>query len=85
MRRNYLHIIIVCALVLILLIIGAVNIHTNWLWFQEIEYERVYLTIMLARVKLGAAVALALAATLLANVFIRKFSLFRGAENKKHL
>jgi uncharacterized membrane protein (UPF0182 family) len=64
----------ILALVLLLVVIGglgqAVSLYTDWLWFDEVQYTQVFVTILLARTGLVVVTALALFTVLYANVWI---------------
>ena len=69
MKRNRL-IFVFAALVAILPVAAAaVNLYTDWLWFQEIGYSGVFATIFNARLTLGFGVAGVMFVFLAANVF----------------
>ena len=65
-------------LLLIILITGipaAVEFYTDWLWFQEVGYERVFFRSLAVRTLVAAGVGLAAFALLAGNVIVSMRSL----------
>src|SRR6478736_6185553 len=71
MRRRWLLVSLIIAVALLLVVPSAASYYTDWLWFREIGYERVFLRTLNAQ-------ALVFAATL-AVVFILLFVNFAVA------
>src|SRR5437870_11358695 len=59
---------LVVALVVLAVLLQLVPLYTDWLWFQEVGYGQVFLTTLSLRGTLFAAVALAVALFLWANL-----------------
>src|SRR5437763_257660 len=61
-RRGKIVIGVLVALVVLLSILGSlVQVYTNWLWYGEVGYRKVYSTILLTRIVLFLVVGLVLA------------------------
>ncbi|MGI8666433.1 MAG: UPF0182 family membrane protein [Jatrophihabitans sp.] len=69
-RRGKIAIGVLVALFVLLSVLGSlVSVYTNWLWFGEVGYRKVFRTILLTRVVLFLIVGLVLAVIIGANVY----------------
>lgn len=70
MRKNLPVVFALLALAVVPAVRGAADLYIQWLWFLEVGYKEVFLTVFLTGVELGVAVGGALLVLLLVNMFI---------------
>src|ERR1700704_123508 len=69
-RRGKIVIGVLVALFVLLSLLGSlVQVYTNWLWFGEVGYRKVFSTILLTRIVLFLVVGLALQAIIASKVY----------------
>ena len=60
----------VAVLILAVALLRAVGLITEWLWFQEVEYQTVFIVTLLAKIKTGALFGAGICILLAANLLI---------------
>ena len=78
-RRVYYTFLGVLFLLLLLVVAGA-RLYTDWLWFQALEYQRVFLTIILSDVGLRLGVGVAFFILLFTSLMFTRGHLLRAAQ-----
>jgi len=69
---------LIIAFVLFLLLRFGVTMYTDWLWFQSVNFERVYLTSLLARAAVFFAAGLPFAVIFAGNLILARWFSTRG-------
>ncbi len=70
-RRGKILIGVLIGLIVIVSVLGSLtNIYTNWLWFGEVGFRKVYSTILITRVVMFLIVGVVLAVIIGANVYL---------------
>ncbi len=59
-------------IILFSILLGLVNLYTEWLWFTEVNFESIFVKILLTKVALGAISGLLFFAFLVANILIAR-------------
>ena len=78
-RRVYYTFLGVLFLLVILAVAGA-RLYTDWLWFQSLEYQRVFLTIILSDIGLRLGVGVAFFILLFTSLMFTRGYLLRAAQ-----
>ena len=70
--RGLLLLIPVVAVVLLSTASQILGLYTDWLWFREVQFTSVFLTVLRTQVLLGAGTAVAFFLILYGNVFLAR-------------
>jgi len=73
-------ILIVVAIILLVFLKAGANLYTDWLWFQELNYQNVFLTIIISDIGLRVAVGLALFILLFLNLMLTRQHLIKASK-----
>jgi len=73
-RRGLRILLLVLALALFLLLGQAIPLYTDWLWYKEVALESVFITILKAKLALGAIMGVAFFITLYINLYLARRS-----------
>ena len=68
------------AIIFILFTIAGSKFYTDWLWFQSVNYQRVFLTIMATDIGLRVAVGFGFFILLFFNLFLTRKELLRSSQ-----
>ena len=76
---------IILAIVLIIVLLGlyGARLYTDWLWFQSLNYQQVFTTILLSKAGLRFAVGFAIFVFLFINLYLTRGSLLRATQKAK--
>lgn len=78
--RRAISIFIALAVILLALAIAGARLYTDWLWFQSLNYQRVFMTIIISDIGLRVAVGLTFFVLLFINLMLTRGPLLRAAE-----
>ncbi|MCL6638342.1 MAG: UPF0182 family protein, partial [Firmicutes bacterium] len=70
---------VVLAVILLAVVVGGARLYTDWLWFQSLQYQRVFVTIILSDIGLRVAVGLAFFIVLFLNLLLTRGALLQAA------
>jgi len=70
---------------LVLLTVAGSKMYTDWLWFQSLNYQRVFLAIIVTDIGLRAAVGLGIFVILFLNLLISRKELIRASQKARVL
>lgn len=76
---------VILAAVLILIVLGlyGARLYTDWLWFQSLNYQRVFTTIILSKAGLRFAVGFILFLFLFINLYLTRGPLLKATQKTK--
>jgi len=78
--RRAISIIIGLVFILLVLTIAGARLYTDWLWFQSLNYQRAFITIIISDIGLRVAVGLAFFVLLFINLMLTRGPLLRATE-----
>lgn len=70
----------IIAVIIVVLAVSGAKLYTDWLWFQSLNYQSVFTTIIISEIGLRLAVGVALFVFLFANLFFTRGPLLKAAQ-----
>jgi len=80
LRRAVSFILFFAALVILSLAVNGSRLYTDWLWFQSMNYQHVFMTILLSEIGLSVAVGLILFVVLFINLMLTRGPLLKATQ-----
>ena len=79
-RRAFNIIAVIAAIIIIALAVSGARLYTDWLWFQSLNYQRVFMTIVVSDIGLRVAVGLTFFLFLFINLLLTRGPLLKAAQ-----
>jgi uncharacterized membrane protein (UPF0182 family) len=71
---------LIAAIIIFILAVSGAKLYTDWLWFQSLNYQKVFSTIIISEIGLRIAVGLVLFIFLFANLLFTRGPLIRATQ-----
>jgi uncharacterized membrane protein (UPF0182 family) len=79
--RNMVRLFLVVAVIVVILAVTGAHLYTDWLWFKSLNYQNVFMTIIVSDIGLRIIVGITLFVLLLINLLFTLNPLLRAAHN----
>jgi len=79
--RNIVRLILIVAVIIVILAVTGAHLYTDWLWFKSLNYQNVFMTIIISDIGLRITVGITLFVLLLINLLLTLNPLLRAAHS----
>lgn len=79
-RRAFNIIAVLAAIILLVLVVSGAKLYTDWLWFQSLNYQRIFMTIVISDIGLRVSVGLAFFILLFINLLLTRGPLLKASQ-----